>query len=373
VNRIPSIVLYSVSPSQIDKALGPLAQVTIVNKGSAKAYAVKLRTEVQGFTGTTSNELGTLAPGQTYVFNYTPRLSEKALTLKNSTDTWLRLGLEYTDSGKSQSSKMDSAISLTDRNEFDWDLPEAASGWMDPTDNGLANFAADAIAKAPVKVDSERERAARQIYNHLQAMGMKNSVKSGKCYSGSLAFPAETMESQRGDCADISILYATLLEAAGVKSMVIITDDVVLSGFVFSNGTTVPVDLRRIDEDSFENATASGLSLYNSANTIFYPQEQWSKGTEKSNPGIETYGPNIITASDNCVLLSKEFNVNYWFENKGYETGRRCLKAVLYENVSKDYLSNRVCVDVPAYEKRNVTFSYNLSGNATLTAKCFID
>jgi len=373
VNNIPSTVLYAVSPGQIDKALGPLAQVTIVNKGSAKAYVVKLKTEVQGFTGIVVNELGTLEPGQNYVFNYTPRLSEDALSIQNRTDTWLKLALEYSDAGKSQSSKMDVNISLSDRNEFDWNLPEAASGWMDPKDQGVANFATDAIAGQTPKLDGDRMTAARQIYNHLQAMGMKNTMKYGKCYSDSLAFPAQTLELQSGNCADISVLYATLLEAVGIKSVIIVTDDAVLSGFKLSNGTLVPVDLQRIDDDDFANATASGLSLYSSANTIFYPQEQWSKGTAKSNPGIETFGPKITTTSEKCMLLSKEFSVSYWFENTGYQTGRRCLKAVLYKVGQEEYLSNRVCVDVPAYEKRNITFSYNLSGNMALTEKCFID
>jgi len=373
VNSIPSTFLYAVSPGQVEKALGPLAQITIVNRGSSKAYAVKLKSEVQGFTGTVVNELGTLEPGQVYVFNYTPRLSENALSIQNRTDTWLKLDLEYTDAGKSQSSKMDVNISLSDRNEFDWDIPEAASGWMDPKDPGVANFAADATAGQLARLDDERIRAARQIYNHLQAMGMKNTMKYGKCYSDSLAFPAQTLELQSGNCADMSVLYAALLEAVGIKSVIIVTDDAVLSGFKLSNGTLVPVDLQHIDDDDFANATVSGLSLYSSANTVFYPQEQWSKGTAKSNPGIETFGPKIATTSEKCMLLAKEFSVSYWFENNGYQTGRRCLKAVLYENAQEEYLSNRVCVDVPAFEKRNITFSYVLSGNMTLTEKCFID
>lgn len=370
IASIPSTILYAVPSKTVEKALGPLAQFTVKNRGTNKAYSVKVRSEVQGFSGTIQHELGTINPREEVKFNLTQRLNDNVLDLSNRTTTKLKIFLEYKGLGESFTKTSGANFWLPGRNAFDWAIPEAAASWIDPYDEPIAAFAKDATDYADIKVDEDRERAARQVYNHMQAFGMQ--LSPGECYSDSLAFPAETLKAKAGDCAELSVLYAALLEAVKVKSVLIKTQDSVLSGYMKSDGTVVPVDLQEIDEDDFATALQNGMIGYDKSAVLVIPQEKWGTGTEQVSLGIDVPGPRIISSSQNCVLLENEFDVRYWFENIGYDTGRRCLRAVLYEGQGT-YFSQRECVDIPGFEKRSVTFSIDVPKNKVVTEKCWVD
>jgi hypothetical protein len=220
-------------------------------------------------------------------------------------------------------------------------------------------------------LDEDRDRSASQIYNQLQVMGMKHTGAS-PCYSDSLQFPAETLKTKQGDCGDLSVLFAAMLEVKGIKSVIIKSNDTVLSGYVTAGGAIIPIDLQNIQKRNYTQAKEDGIKEYAKDSAVVYPQDEWVSGTKNVNLGIDVLAPNIITTSQNCVFLNNEFKVNYWFENKGYESGMRCLKAVLSEGPST-YFSKRVCVELPNFEKRNITFSLNTPKKLALSEKCWID
>jgi hypothetical protein len=373
VNSHPPVVLHSVQPKTIEQKAGPLASITVTNRGTLKAYNVNLRSEVLGFSGSRLYELGTLAPMESRVINLTQLLYDDVLELENGTTTKFKVLLDYKAAGKTHTDKTGANIHLPNRNTFDWRIPQAMAAWVDPTDRTIINFANDATQKSEIITDTDRLRASRQVYNHIKSFGVEYSA-NGKCYNDSLKFPTETLRDKSGDCADISVLYAAAIEAAGVRSVLIKNDDTILSGYAKLDGTIVPLDLREIKSQNFEDATASGSELVDSSSQIYYPQDLWATGTYRLNLGIDVLTPDIVTTSSNCVLLSDEFKVNYWFENKGYNNGMRCLKAVLYQsNIDTEYFSKRVCVDVPKLQSRNVTFNLYIPKSVIVTNKCWID
>ena len=373
VNIFPPIVLHTVHPKTIELAAGPLATIKLTNRGTLKAYNVNLRSEVQGYSGSRLYEIGTLEPKEILVVNLTQLLYDDALDIENGTTTNFKVLLAYKGAGITHSDKTAANIYLPNRNTFDWRIPQAMAAWVDPTDRTIINLAYDATLKSEIITDEDRLRASRQVYNHLKSFGIIHTGES-KCYNDSLKFPAETLRDKSGDCADISVLYSAALEVAGVKSVLIKNNDTVLSGYVKLDGEVVPVDLRNVEKKNFENATLTGNNLMNSSSLIFYPQDLWTGGIDRVNLGLDVLTPKIITTSSNCVLLSEKFKVNYWFENKGYNNGMRCLKAVLYKgNADTEYFSKRVCVDVPKLQSRSVTFDLDIPKSLTLTSKCWID
>jgi len=374
VQNIPTAFLYTVPPRTIEKDIGPMVTFVMKNLGSQKAYNVKLKHEVQEFTGVTVVELGSINPGQSMQFNLTPKFDSRALK-SNITSARLKLVLEYRAISQNYTDTFNVEIPLSP-GKFDWRIPEAVTAWVDPTDRSVIDLAMDATDNAQIRLDEDRERAARQIFNHLQARSIRFNASSDKCYSDSLAFPATILKERKGDCAGLCVLMAASLEAAGVRSALIVTPNTVLSGFVWGNGSFVPIDMREIESGNFSSAKAAGAEEYENSidsATIIYPSDQWGVGVIKINPGIDVPSSKITTSASNCHIVSDRFVVNYRFKNTGFDTGRRCLKATLYDQ-SREYFSNRGCTDIPPGEERNVTFSETgLPGDRTLTTNCRID
>jgi len=371
INEIPSSILYSTPPRTIELYTPPLAQITIRNRGTLRAFNLKIRSSVLGYSGTVLKEIGTLSSNENITINITQPLTKSVLDLTNDTTTKMSLTIEYLSSGSPKSLAASKEIVISERNRFDWDIPVAASTWVNPQEQSIIDFADDATLKAQIIDDTDRERAARQVYNHLQAYGLETEAQ-GMCYSDSLAFPAETLAGKSGDCGDVSVLYASLIEAAGLRSTIIKNNETILSGYEAGDGSIVPIDLRGISQDDFDTAMENGITGYSKASVHFAPRDYWGVDSTMILRNTVVYGPDIRTTSENCYLLSDEFKVNYWFENKGFDTGRRCLKAVLYQG-SDEYFSKRVCVDIPKYEKKNVTFQVSVPKNKLLTEKCWID
>ena len=372
VQPLPPVVLYAVPPRTIEKDAGPLAKIIIINSGSVTASKIKLKSEFQGFTGATVQDVAPLPPGGNETIGLTPPFSGQAVSLKNDTLVKLKIGLQYYGGTQSYSEDFVVDVPLKDRDSFDWRIPEAAAAWMYPSDFGVQGLATDATDHAVIQTDEERERGARQIFNHLQA---RSTLYSGSCDFGRLQFPEETLVTRSGGCADLAVLFSTLIEAAGMKSVVIKTPDAVLSGYANEDGSIVPVDMRDLEAHDFQAALADGRAEYGkypSSNAVVYPGLLWGGGVKQVDPGIEYAGPMITATSQNCVLLGSTFTVNYWFVNKGYDTGRRCLNSTLYES-GVPFFSKRVCVDIALGDKKNVTFVVSNITETGLSAKCWVD
>jgi|GEM_PF-5461123 len=372
VQPIPPVVLYAVPPMTIEKGAGPLAQLTIRNTGSETANGIKLKSDFQGYTGATIQDVASIPPGANATIGLTPPFSDKALAIKNGTIVKLQVNLQYKGGNQSHSDDFTIDVPLGGRDSFDWRIPEAAAAWMRPTDLGISNLAADATDHAEIKTDEERERAARQIFNHLQA---RSTQYSDRCDFDRLAFPAETLVARSGGCADLAVLFSDLLESVGMKSVVIKTPDAVLSGYIKMDDSIAPIDMRALGGQDFGTALSDGAAEYAkepASNAVVYPEQLWGGGVRQADPGIEYAGPIITTSSANCKLLEDSFTVNYWFANNGYDMGRRCVNSTLYEG-GTPYFSKRVCVDIALGDKKNITFVFTNITEAGLTAKCWID
>ncbi|NKB71431.1 MAG: hypothetical protein GKR89_30535 [Candidatus Latescibacteria bacterium] len=116
-----------------------------------------------------------------------------------------------------------------------WDEVARAAAFITPTDAAVAAFA------RPILVDFEQETGAwgKPLDNILQAMVLFESLKAhGVRYVADantpyaqvrtdqatidhIQYPAETLHSKAGDCDDLTVLYAALLENAGIATALV--------------------------------------------------------------------------------------------------------------------------------------------------------
>ena len=370
------VVLYAVPPKTIEKGVGPVIRVIMRNTGNAQTSLIRAKPEIQGYTGVNVYDIGAIAPGDSLVFNYTPSFNEKALVPSENSTARLKIALQYSGGSTNRTGSFATDVILQPLGYFNWNVPEAAAVWADSDDPSVKDLALDATLGADLKTDDQKERAARQIFGHLQARSIQVEKSQGACYSGTLAFPADVLKARSGDCAGLSVLFAACMEAAGMKSAVIKTPDAVLAAYARLDGSLVPVDLRALDGSDFAAAVAMGASEFSkspSDNVIVYPEDQWGLGVKKVMSGTDAPSSRITTISQNCRLLPGTLTVNYWFSNDGFDAGRRCVNATIYEGTGI-YLSRRSCVDIYLNDKKNITFSITgLPTDLGLDAKCWLD
>jgi hypothetical protein len=370
------VVLYAVPSKTIEKGVGPVIKVVLENSGNAAISDLIIKPEVQGYTGIDVYDVGAIAPGASLVFNYTPAFVVNPLTQAGNSTVRLELGLQYSSEGANGTGSFATDIALQPMDYFDWRVPEAAAAWADSEDPSVSGLALDATLGAQPKTDADIEREARQIFGDLQARTIQVQAGQDPCYSDTLAFPADVLKARYGDCASLSVLFAACLEAAGMRSAVIKTPDAVLAAYDDLEGSLVPIDMRDLESSDFAGAMTDGaseLSNYSSDAVIVYPEDQWGLGVQKVMPGTQALSSIITTTAQTCRLLPGTLTVNYWFANEGYDAGRRCVNATVYEGTNI-YVSKMSCVDVYVNDKKNVTFTITgLPTNTTLDANCSLD
>ena len=116
-------------------------------------------------------------------------------------------------------------------------------------------------------------------------------------FTQNIQSPAECIENKSGTCIDLAILYASMLESYGIRSVIILIPGHAMPGIVLSNGTYYPIESTFIDKQytlrNFANAVSSQVTAQDcirvaqqsvqqniqKGTIIFmYPRDAWKMG-----------------------------------------------------------------------------------------------
>ena len=141
----------------------------------------------------------------------------------------------YTYFGQEMRTSYPVTITIQPRNGMTWDLTEKAAGFVTTGDDRVRNFAApyaaDARDRGQLAV-SWRFRVAMALFEALKTHGVGYVADPTTPYVDKakektaidlLRFPVETLVARVGDCDDLSILYAALLETSGIQAAFLTT------------------------------------------------------------------------------------------------------------------------------------------------------
>jgi hypothetical protein len=217
------------------------------------------------------------------------------------------LEIAYTYFGQAMKATYPVTVTIQPRNGMTWDQTEKAAGFVTTGDDRVRNFAApfaaDARDRGQMAV-SWRFRVAMALFEALKAHGVgyvadptTPYVENSKDKSNIdlLRFPVETLVARVGDCDDLSILYAALLESSGIQTAFLTTPGHIFVAFnlgmdhktaqatfatpedllLREDGTTwLPVEVTRV-RDGFLRAWKAGGQEWRAAgaagNTEFVP------------------------------------------------------------------------------------------------------
>jgi tetratricopeptide (TPR) repeat protein len=142
--------------------------------------------------------------------------------------------LTYTYLGAEATTRVPVTVTINNRNSLTWDDDRKAAAFVTSTDPDVMLFAKNVASDAGSKAKPPAINASFRIAMALfQAMGLQGvsyvtdpttpyaSSSQNKTALDFLQFPMQTLAYRAGDCDDLSILYAALLEAAGIRTALV--------------------------------------------------------------------------------------------------------------------------------------------------------
>lgn len=245
-----------------------LARTAITNTGSAPIRDFRIEYKVPGYVETTSaEEYPLILPGQT-VRDYCYPIFDPDQMADIDSETSAELVVTYECDG------MDRPVTTTERFDFlghnEWvrtSIPDEERlvfhDWGD-NDTFLAAFvtAKDPEVQAYAKQltgglftanDDEAIEALGRIYYGLRDAGYKYVTEPDSFWTEESAqhvqFPRETMAHRGGNCVDLSVLFASMLEAVGVKTYLTLSPGhCQLCIELPEKGTIIPVEATLVDD-----------------------------------------------------------------------------------------------------------------------------
>ena len=143
------------------------------------------------------------------------------------------VSIQYDYLGKTIVEENPVTLTVQNRNAMTWDDDQKAAAFMTvnhPLIRGYAKNLAATIRDDDLNAFSNEFRIAVGIFSMLEQYGMRYIQDGATPYAqlsespdsiDQILFPTESLNYKAGDCDDLSILYATLLEAAGIETALI--------------------------------------------------------------------------------------------------------------------------------------------------------
>lgn len=159
--------------------------------------------------------------------------NEKVLEITEGAKVSAEFTIDYDFKGNRKHITRIETITLQNRNASIWDDDRRAAAFItarDPIVLRLGKSVAGMVRDHPDKVFGKNFMLAMAIHNALSIYGISYVVDPNTPYEESrgkkqaidfLQFPRQTLEYKAGDCDDLSILYAALLEALSVETALI--------------------------------------------------------------------------------------------------------------------------------------------------------
>lgn len=210
----------------------PVGVVTLINKEKTAVTDIKLTFLVKQFMDSPKEcpapkELAAEARQDVDIMSL---LTDRVLEVTEATKVAADVTLEYRIEGELYRDARTFTIRILDRNAMRWDDDRRAAAFVTAKDPAVLGFAKGVVGitrgKGPAALSANLS-AAMAIFSTLDLYGMSYVVDPKTPFSDAsrsttsidfLQFPRQTLEYKAGDCDDLSILYAALLESVGIPT-----------------------------------------------------------------------------------------------------------------------------------------------------------
>lgn len=224
----------------------PLGKTTIRNgeRFPLKNVEVSLYVKELMDTPKTCATVEQLKPGESRSVDLYALFADRILGVREDSDMAVELAIDYTLNGRRQRKTVTDALRLYNRNALTWDDDRKAAGFVSAKDQDVlrvSKLVAGVVRKeGPASVDLtmrigmgmlEAMSAYRISYVRDPNTPTYEAASKNASVVDFLQFPNQTLRLRGGDCDDLSILYASLLESVGIETAFITVPGHIFAAF----------------------------------------------------------------------------------------------------------------------------------------------
>jgi tetratricopeptide (TPR) repeat protein len=250
----------------------PLGSVTVRNGERGPIENLSVRFLVPQFMEAPKQSpvVAGLGPGKSVEVPLYALFRDSLLGITESAAVTAEVQATYTYNGRELTVSAPFTLRIQNRNEMTWDDDRKAAAFVTPRDPAVQKFArnvAAAVRGSGATAVNEKLRTAMAIFTALGLYGMEYAIDPASSYlelSESadavdyLLFPNQTLDYRAGDCDDLSILYAALLESVATRAAFVTTPGHIYVAFALD-----------MDREEAEKTFASMGDL------VFHGDEAW--------------------------------------------------------------------------------------------------
>lgn len=227
--------IYPLYYTYYDK--NPLGTVRIENRSDSPIQKVRVSLKVPQFMDRPQlcAELAELGGDRSVEVPLTAIFTNAIFNITEGLKVAGEIVLDYDYLGSSKTVSEQVVLNVQNRNAMTWDDDRKAAAFMTtnhPLIKGYAKNLAATIRADGLQAFSNEFRIAMGVFTMLKDYGMQyirdattpfTELSENPDAVDQIQFPIESLNFKAGDCDDLSVLYGTLLEAAGVESAFITT------------------------------------------------------------------------------------------------------------------------------------------------------
>ncbi|MDZ7263121.1 MAG: PorV/PorQ family protein [candidate division KSB1 bacterium] len=205
-----------------------IGNVTIRNDYD-KELDMRLNVSIPGLTEIPTQENFTLGANEKRTFNFRAILSKNILDEREAGFRLAKIKLDYVIRNEKKSVEATKKFSLYGRGAITWDDPGKAAAFITKLDRLVELFALAATSDLPYRPELELGNIyiAAALFDAMGMIGIKyqedpvnpfSSISRSQHAIDYIKYPAELLTQKSGDCDDLTVLYASLLEYCGIKT-----------------------------------------------------------------------------------------------------------------------------------------------------------
>ena len=222
-----------------------LGQVTLQNTGSATITGLSVRFFVPGLMKTPTDAVSSqaLGVGQSLSVDIRALFDASVLDRSEGSSAPAELTVEYGSAGRAFKEMVSRPIGILNRNALRWTDDRKVGAFMGINDPAFLRFSGQVMGMVDDMTTAVLTRgflSAVRLFSAMKAAGVRYVVDPSSAYESLsrdataidyVRFPIETLDAKSGDCDDLSVLYASLLESVGVPSAYITTPGHIFTAF----------------------------------------------------------------------------------------------------------------------------------------------
>ncbi len=265
-----------------------VARAEITNTGNSNIYNLTITYKMEGYCDwSESHTYHVVVPGETVVDLYYPVIPSKVTKLMTRTPTMVEMKYTYKDErGRLHTAYKHKRLHILGISQFEFSnipVEERTGSWMDDYSNApllaawvtrldpvVKKFAGMASQLAGGVATSQRNKDAIRFCKALYDLMVDNKIVyqtpsasflTEYSYEQDVKYPRDTLRDKAGTCVDLSILYAAVCEAEGLRTLLVLLPGHMFPIVSLPEGGYLPVEISAISGTGGSKPSAKSPSF----------------------------------------------------------------------------------------------------------------